>query len=49
MVKKKMFLVICLCLMSVLASVGLAAEPLVLLKLEDGSGNGHHGTALGVY
>ena len=55
MVKKKMFLVICLCLMSVLASVGLAAEPLVWLPLDDGagttavdaSGNGYDGTVGG--
>ena len=57
MVKKQMFLVMCLCLISVLASVGQAQlpEPVGWWRLDDGdgttasdtSGNGYDGTVSG--
>ena len=55
MFKKKMFLVMCLCLMGVLASVSQAAEPVAWWKFDDGagttaadsSGNGYDGTVNG--
>ena len=56
MVKKKMFLVMCLCLMGVLASVGQAIpDPVAFWALDDGagstavdsSGNGYDGTVGG--